>query len=86
MPRADLDRDGGVSVLEAFLHASKRVEATFAEEGLLASEHALLEDNGDGLGTSAAFFRGMTANQTDRRRAEHRRRSRPPDHAGARAP
>jgi hypothetical protein len=61
--RADLDRDGGVSVLEAFLHASKRVEASFAEEGLLASEHALLEDNGDGLGTSAAFFRGMTANQ-----------------------
>ena len=62
-PRADLDRDGGVSVLEAFLHASKRVEATFAEEGLLASEHALLEDNGDGLGTSAAFFRGLAANQ-----------------------
>jgi hypothetical protein len=61
--RADLDRDGGVSVLEAFLHASKRVESSFAEEGLLASEHALLEDNGDGLGTSAAFFRGMTANQ-----------------------
>jgi hypothetical protein len=61
--RADLDRDGGVSVLEAFLHASKRVEATFAEEGLLASEHALLEDNGDGLGTSAAFFRGLTGNQ-----------------------
>jgi hypothetical protein len=61
--RADLDRDGGVSVLEAFLHASKRVEASFAEEGLLASEHPLLEDNGDGLGTSAAFFRGMTANQ-----------------------
>jgi hypothetical protein len=61
--RADLDRDGGVSVLEAFLHASKRVEATFAEEGLLASEHALLEDNGDGMGTSAGFFRGLTATQ-----------------------
>ena len=58
--RADLDRDGGVSVLEAFLHASKRVEAGFAEQGLLASEHALLEDNGDGLGTSAAFFKGMS--------------------------
>jgi hypothetical protein len=61
--RADLDRDGGVSVLEAFLQASKRVEASFAEEGLLASEHALLEDNGDGLGTAASFFRGLTASQ-----------------------
>lgn len=62
--RADLDRDGGTSVLEAFLHASKRVEASFNEEGLLASEHALLEDNGDGLGTSPGFFRGLVASPT----------------------
>jgi hypothetical protein len=59
--RADLDRDGGVSLLEAFVHASRRVEASFSEEGLLASEHALLDDNGDGLGTGAAFFRGLVA-------------------------
>lgn len=58
-PRADLDRDGTVSVLEAFLQASKRTEASFSEEGLLASEHALLEDNGDGLGTPATLFRGL---------------------------
>jgi hypothetical protein len=56
---ADLDQDGGVSVLEAFLFAAKRVEASYKEEGLLATEHALLEDNGDGLGTPAAFFRGL---------------------------
>jgi hypothetical protein len=62
-PRADLDRDGGVSVLEAFLLASKEVEASFAAEGLLASEHALLEDNGDGLGTSAGFFHGLAASE-----------------------
>ena len=57
--RADLDRDGGVSLLEAFLHAAKRVEASFTEEGLLASEHALLEDDGDGVGTGAAHYRGL---------------------------
>ncbi len=56
--RADLDRDGGVSLFEAFVHASGRVEASFAEQGLLASEHALLDDNGDGLGTGAAILRG----------------------------
>jgi hypothetical protein len=59
--RADLDRDGAVSVLEAFVHASRRVEASFSEQGLLASEHALLDDNGDGLGTGASFFRGLAA-------------------------
>jgi hypothetical protein len=56
---ADLDQDGGVSVLEAFLFAAKRVEASYKEEGLLATEHALLEDNGDGRGTPASFFRGL---------------------------
>jgi hypothetical protein len=59
--RADLDRDGAVSLLEAFLHAAKRVESSFAEDGLLATEHALLEDNGDGFGTAASFFRGLAA-------------------------
>jgi hypothetical protein len=56
---ADLDQDGGVSVLEAFLFAAKRVESSFGEEGLLATEHALLEDNGDGRGTPASFYRGL---------------------------
>lgn len=57
--RADLDRDGGVSLLEAFLHASKRVETAYTEEGLLATEHALLEDNGDGVGTQSDAYRGL---------------------------
>ncbi len=52
--QADLDRDGGVSLLEAFRHASRRVETSFGEEGLLATEHPLIEDDGDGVGTPAA--------------------------------
>jgi hypothetical protein len=59
-PRADLDHDGGVSVFEAFVQASKRVDSAYAEEGLLATEHPLLDDNGDGQGTAAAAFQSTT--------------------------
>ena len=47
-----------VSLLEAFLFAAKRVETSYKEEGLLATEHALLEDNGDGLGTARRLLPG----------------------------
>jgi hypothetical protein len=58
-PQADLDKDGQTSLLEAFLVAAKRVEASYSDAGLLASEHALLDDNGDGLGTGAALYQGL---------------------------
>jgi hypothetical protein len=58
-PAADLDKDGQTSLLEAFLTASKKVEASFSEANLLATEHAILDDNGDGLGTGASFFQGL---------------------------
>ena len=51
----DLDKDGQVSALEAFLMASRRVEEFYAGEKRLATEHALLDDNGDGKGTPATF-------------------------------
>ncbi|HWW02371.1 MAG TPA: hypothetical protein VNZ64_21920 [Candidatus Acidoferrum sp.] len=58
---ADLDKDGQVSLLEAFLTASRQVAEFYKVEGRLASEHALLDDNGDGLGTPADWFRGLRA-------------------------
>ena len=58
-PQADLDRDAQVSLHEAFLYASAGVEAFYANESRLATEHALLDDNGDGLGTPARWFRGV---------------------------
>jgi hypothetical protein len=61
---ADLDKDGQTSVLEAFLLASRNVEQFYKEEGRLATEHALLDDNGDGLGASADWFRGVRAVKT----------------------
>jgi hypothetical protein len=60
-PQADLDRDGQTSLLEAFLMASRRVAEFYASEGRLATEHALLDDNGDGRGTPADWFRGIRA-------------------------
>ena len=58
-PRADLDKDGQTSLLEAFLSASHAVSQFYAGAGRLATEHALLDDNGDGLGTPADWFRGI---------------------------
>ncbi len=60
-PSADLDKDGQTSLLEAYLMASRRVAEFYATEGRLATEHALLDDNGDGLGTPADWFRGIRA-------------------------
>ncbi len=62
--KADLDRDGGVSVLEAFLFASKSVADFFTVGGRIATEEAVIEDNGDGLGTPASWFRGVRATKT----------------------
>lgn len=58
---ADLDKDGQVSLLEAFLKAAKDAQSYYLEQGRLATEHALLDDNGDGLGSRAEWFRGVRA-------------------------
>ncbi len=58
-PAADLDKDGQVSLLEAFLRAARQTEEHYAAQGLLATEHALLDDNGDGRGTRAEAFAGI---------------------------
>jgi len=47
---ADADQDGHISVLEAFAYANRMTAEFYARAGRLATEHALLEDNGDGIG------------------------------------
>ena len=63
-PAADLDKDGQTSLLEAFLLASREVAQFYKEAGRLATEHPLLDDNGDGLGTPPDWFRGVRAVKT----------------------
>jgi hypothetical protein len=53
---ADLDQDKQVSILEAFRHASKLVTEFYEKEERISTEHALIEDNGDGVGTRSEIF------------------------------
>jgi hypothetical protein len=62
-PRADIDKDGQTSLLEAYLTACRDLDEFYKQEARLPSEHALLDDNSDGLGTPAAWFRGVRAAQ-----------------------
>ena len=50
---ADQDRNDRVSMLEAFIYARRMVTAAYEAEGTLLTEHALLDDDGDGVGTDA---------------------------------
>jgi hypothetical protein len=58
-PSADLDKDGQTSLLEAWLAAARRVADLYKNEGRLATEHSLLDDNGDGLGSPPDWFQGV---------------------------
>ncbi len=60
-PQSDLDHDGETSLLESFLSAAARLADFYKTEGRLATEHPLIDDNGDGLGTPAEWFRGVRA-------------------------
>jgi hypothetical protein len=60
-PASDLDKDGQVSLLEAFLCGARKTAEFYKTEQRLATEHALLDDNGDGMGTPAEWFRGVRA-------------------------
>lgn len=63
---SDTDQDGHTSVLEAFVYANRLTEEFYKRAGRLATEHALIDDNGDGLGTPADWFRGVRATKRAR--------------------
>ena len=48
----DLDKDGVVSLLEAFEFTRQEVERHYQDENLLLTEHAILDDDGDGRGSA----------------------------------
>jgi hypothetical protein len=51
---ADADQNGRISVLEAFDHAARLTAEQYKRAGRLATEHALLDDSGDGVGHATA--------------------------------
>lgn len=52
-PAADADKDGHISIWEAFQYAGNAVRQWYSQHGQLATEQAVLDDNGDGIGTEA---------------------------------
>ncbi|MGQ0764034.1 MAG: hypothetical protein ACT4OZ_00015 [Gemmatimonadota bacterium] len=50
----DGDKDGRISILEAFTYARKEVEKIFEGDNRIATEHPQLEDDGDGVATATA--------------------------------
>jgi hypothetical protein len=49
---ADTDKDGRVSLLEAFVFAQRETVRSYEQDGRLLTEHAVLDDNGDGSGVA----------------------------------
>ena len=49
---ADADKNKRISMLEAFKYAKGEVAKAYEREGLLVTEHALLDDNGDKEGSA----------------------------------
>jgi hypothetical protein len=55
---SDLDHDNRISLLEAFIYAKQEVARYYEEENEMLSEHAVLDDNGDGEGSLDASLEG----------------------------
>ena len=65
-PDADADKNGRISMLEAFTHASRLVAQHYEQNDRMATENAVLEDTGDGKGriSSATGDDGTVAGLT----------------------
>jgi hypothetical protein len=50
---ADQDKNGRISLLEAFTHASRLVREYYEQKGTMATETAVIDDTGDGEGRLA---------------------------------
>jgi hypothetical protein len=55
---ADRDRNGHVSLLEAFEYARAKVTQAYQQKGLLLTEHATIDDGGEGQ-LAATMFLGI---------------------------
>jgi len=51
----DQDRDGGLSLLDLYLIVARRVLQRYKAAGAIPTEHAQIDDNGDGRGTEVQW-------------------------------
>jgi len=80
---SDLDKDGTLSLLEAFTFTRAEVARHYEQENLLLTEHALLEDDGDGEGSEEPSVDGPDGPVAARfRLAASTRTAIPPEVAG----
>ena len=56
--KADNDKNGRLSVWEAFTYASQAVKQAFEQKGTLVTERSIIDDNGDGVGKEATATGG----------------------------
>jgi hypothetical protein len=63
---ADTDKDGRVSVLEAFVYARREVQREYEGTNRLQTEHAMLDDDGDGAGRADPDARGPDGTMASR--------------------
>ncbi len=47
----DIDEDGAISLFDLYVTVARNLAQSYVDRELLATEHPLLEDNGDGRGT-----------------------------------
>jgi hypothetical protein len=64
---ADSDKDGRISLLEAFVYASSLVKQSYEQKGTISTENAVFNDTGDGsaqnkfvAGGAAGTVAGLT--------------------------
>jgi hypothetical protein len=81
---SDLDKDGTLSLLEAFTFTRAEVARYYEQENLLLTEHAILEDDGDGEGSEEPSLDGTDGAAAARFRlaAATARAEVPPEAAG----
>ena len=58
---ADIDKDSQTSLFESFLFASGQVKKYYDKDKRISGENAVIDDNGDKLGSLADMFDGLKA-------------------------
>jgi hypothetical protein len=56
--KSDADKNGRLSVWEAFTYASQAVKQSFEQKGTLVTERPVIDDNGDGVAKDATATTG----------------------------